>query len=157
MTHTQNRRLQRQHRQEQKKHEAEKLRDEHFDKYRPMIPQGKTWRVKSIDQPTGPVRPSQPTGTSNRTDCPEQPVRPVEPTTEQKAESVTPVLAPCETETLVAPPTRDDEELMDYEITKQRKIAKQKPTFDHFLNKYTCQKVVPRDRLLKKRSRSPLD
>jgi len=38
LTHTQKRRLQRLRRQEQKKQEAEKLRDEHFDKYRPMIP-----------------------------------------------------------------------------------------------------------------------
>ena len=38
LTHTQKRRLQCLCRQEQKKQEAEKLRDEHFDKYRPMIP-----------------------------------------------------------------------------------------------------------------------
>jgi hypothetical protein len=34
-------------------------------------------------------------------------------------------------------------------------FAKQKPTFDQLLNKYTNQKVVPRDRPLKKRPRSP--
>jgi len=42
-------------------------------------------------------------------------------------------------------------------VKVQRKIAKQKPTFDHFLNKYIYQKAVPRDRPLKKRSRSPAD
>jgi hypothetical protein len=34
-------------------------------------------------------------------------------------------------------------------------FAKQKPTFDPLLNKYTNQKAVPRDWPLKKRSRSP--
>ena len=50
LMHTQKRRLQRLHRQEQKK-EAEKLRDEHFEKYRPRFPQGKVWRVKTVDLP----------------------------------------------------------------------------------------------------------
>ena len=43
LTHTQKRRLQRLHRQEQKEKVVEKLRDEQFDKYRPRIPQGKVW------------------------------------------------------------------------------------------------------------------
>ena len=43
LTHTQKRRLQRLRRQEQKEKEAEKLRDEHFKKYKPRIPQGKMW------------------------------------------------------------------------------------------------------------------
>ena len=41
LSHSQKRRLQRLRRQEQKEREAEKLRDEHFNKYRPMVPQGK--------------------------------------------------------------------------------------------------------------------
>ena len=49
LTHTQNRRLQHLRRQEQKEKEAEKLRDEQFDKYKPRIPQGKVWQVKSAD------------------------------------------------------------------------------------------------------------
>ena len=71
LTHTQKRRLQRLRRQEQKEKETEKLRDEHFKKYRPRIPQGKVWQVKTTDQPTGPVGPLQPTGLtaqSNRSD-----------------------------------------------------------------------------------------
>ena len=55
LTHTQKRRLQRLRRQEQKEKEAEKLRDEQFEKYKPRIPQGKVWQVKAVDQPTGPV------------------------------------------------------------------------------------------------------
>ena len=55
MTHAQKRRLQRLRRQEQKEKEAEKLRDEIFDECRPRFPQGKMWRVKTVDQPTGLV------------------------------------------------------------------------------------------------------
>ena len=46
LSHSQKRRLQRLRRQEQKEQEAEKLREEHFNKYRPMVPQGKEWRAK---------------------------------------------------------------------------------------------------------------
>ena len=38
LSHSQKRRLQRLRRQEQKEQEAEKLRDEHFNKYRPIVP-----------------------------------------------------------------------------------------------------------------------
>ena len=79
LTHTQKRRLQRLRREEQKEKEAEKLRVEQFDKYRPRIPQGKVWQVKAADQPTGPIGPLQPTGVPDRSDCSEQPIRPVDP------------------------------------------------------------------------------
>jgi hypothetical protein len=97
LTHTQKRRLQRLRRQEQKKKEAEKMRDEQFDKYRPRIPQGKAWQVKAADQPTGPVGPLQPTGLTgvpDRSDRSEQPDRPANPKLEQKAEESIPTLAP---------------------------------------------------------------
>ena len=61
MSHTQKRSLQRLRHQEQKEQEAEKLRDEQFNKYRPMIPQSKEWRVKTAYQPAGPVGLPQPT------------------------------------------------------------------------------------------------
>jgi len=51
LTHTQKRRLQRLRRQEQKEKEAEKLRDEHFKKYRPRIPQGKVCRSRQLTSP----------------------------------------------------------------------------------------------------------
>ena len=82
LTHTQKRRLQRLRRQVQKEKEAEKLRDEQFDKYRPRIPQGKVWQVKIAVQPTGPVGMLQPTGLTgvpDRSDHSEQPVKPVDP------------------------------------------------------------------------------
>ena len=62
--------------------EAEKMRDEQFDKYRPRIPQNKVWQVKVVDQLTGPVGPLQPaglTGVPDRSNRSEQPVRPVDP------------------------------------------------------------------------------
>ena len=77
LTHTQKRRLQRLRRQEHKEKEAEKLRDEQFDKYRPRIPQGKVWQVMEADQPTGLVRPLQSTGLTDvldRSDRSGQPV-----------------------------------------------------------------------------------
>ena len=50
LTHTQKRKLQRLRNKEKKKQEeAEKVRDEYFNKYRPMIPQGKAWQVKISD------------------------------------------------------------------------------------------------------------
>ena len=73
LTHTQKRRLQCLRRQEQKEKETEKLRDEHFKKYRLRIPQGKVWQVKTADQPTGPVRPLQPTGQTGVLDRSDRP------------------------------------------------------------------------------------
>ena len=58
------------------------MRDEHFEKYRPRIPQGKVWKVKVADQPIGPVGPLQPTGLIGvpvQSDRSEHPVRPVDP------------------------------------------------------------------------------
>ena len=122
MTHTQKRRLQRLLRKEQKEKEAEKLRDEQFDKYRPRIPQGKVWHVKAADQPIRPVGPLQPTGLTgvpDRSDRSEQPVRPVEPEPEQKAEEVVPTLAPGASEVPAAPSIAEDEELVDYEASPE--------------------------------------
>ena len=42
-THTQKRKLQCLRNKEKREQEAEKMRDEHLNKYRPMIPQGKVW------------------------------------------------------------------------------------------------------------------
>ena len=60
-----------------------------------MIPQGKVWQVKTVDQPAeGPVGPTPAigqTGILDRSDCSELPVRPVEPSAENTDESVVPV------------------------------------------------------------------
>ena len=62
LSHLQKRRLQRLRHQEQKEQEAKKLRDEHFNKYQPMVPQGKEWRAKPAIQSAGPVEPPKATG-----------------------------------------------------------------------------------------------
>jgi hypothetical protein len=96
LTSTQKRKLQCLRFQDKKEQEAEKLRDEQFNQYRPMVPQSKVWRVKAADQQAGPVEPPQPTGltgTEDRSDRPAEPVRPVAPGAEQKAESVAPASA----------------------------------------------------------------
>ena len=99
------------------------MRDEYFDKYRPMIPQGKVWQVKAVDQPAeGLVEPTPMTGQTggtDRSDCPEPPVRPVEPSAESTAESVVPVSVSRVKEVEPAPPAREEEELVDYEASPE--------------------------------------
>ena len=107
-------------RQEQKEQEAERLRDDQFNKYMPIIPQDKVWRVKTADHPARPIKPLQATGrtgTTDWSDLPKQPVRPVEPSVQQKAKSKVSVLAPCDEETLLVSSVQDDEELVDNEAT----------------------------------------
>ena len=120
LCHSQKRRLQCLRCQEQKEQEAEKLRDEHFNKYRPMVPQGKEWRTKPTAQSTGPVEPPQVTGLTSSEDWSDrqaQPVRPVDPVIEQVAEVNT--LASHD-EVLAIPADLGDEELVDYEASLER-------------------------------------
>ena len=73
------------------------MRDEEFNRYRPMFPQSKVWKAKAADQPDRPVGPPQPTGQTgheDRSDRSDQPVRPVEPSAKATAESVPPVSVP---------------------------------------------------------------
>jgi len=117
LTRTQKRKLQRLRCEEKKGWEAEKLKAGQFNKCRPIIPQSKVWRVKSAGQPAGPVRPPLPTGLTGIADRGDRPDQSVQPIIEQKAESETPVSAPCNEETLLAPSVQDDEELVDHEDT----------------------------------------
>jgi len=74
LTRTQKRKLQRIRCQEKKGQEAKKLKVGQFNKCRPIIPQSKVWRVKSADQPAGPVGPPLSpdlTGIADRSDCPD--------------------------------------------------------------------------------------
>jgi len=71
LTRTQRRKLQCLRAQEKKDQEFKRLRDKQFNNYRPMVPQGKVWRVKAVDQPALSVEPPQATGLtarSNRSD-----------------------------------------------------------------------------------------
>ena len=119
LSHSQKRRLQRLWRQERQEQEAKKLRDEQFNKYRPMVPQGKEWRSKPAGQSAGPIEPPQmtgPTGVDGRSDRQVQPVRPVEPAVEQIVEAS--VSASREVPTV--PTKQEDEELVDYEASPER-------------------------------------
>jgi hypothetical protein len=69
LTHTQRRKLRRLRLHEKREKELEKKRDEDFNSYRPMVPQGKEWRVKAATQPgavTPPEGAVQPPGRLNR-------------------------------------------------------------------------------------------
>ena len=71
LTHTQKRKLQCLRKKEKKEQEKEKMRDENFNRYMPMFPQSKVWKVKTADQPAKSVGPLQPTGQTaltNRSD-----------------------------------------------------------------------------------------
>src|SRR6185503_5625932 len=57
LTDTQKRKLQRLRNKEKKEQEKEKMRDEDFNRYRPMFPQSKVWKVKIADHPARPVGP----------------------------------------------------------------------------------------------------
>ena len=124
LAHTQKRKLQRLRNKEKREQEAEKVRDEYFNKYRPMIPQGKVWQVKTVDQPAeGPIEltpATGQTGASERSDRPEPPVRPVEPSAESTAESAVPVLVSRVDGVEPAPPAMEEEELVDYEASPER-------------------------------------
>ena len=96
------------------------MKDEDLNRYRPMFPQSKVWKVKTADQPARPVGPPQPTGQTgriDRSDRSDQPVRPVEPTAEPAAESAPPVSVTSVDEAPAVPLTAEDKELVDYEAS----------------------------------------
>ena len=98
------------------------MRDEHLNKYRPMIPQGKVWQIKTDDQPSGPVGslpPTSQTSEPDRSDRSDQLVRPVKPGAEPVAESAAPVLVPFDDEAPAIPPVPEEEELVDYEASPE--------------------------------------
>ena len=108
--------------QRKKEQEKEKMRDEDCNRYRPMFPQSKVWKVKIAYQLARPVRPQQPTGQTgqiDRSDRSDQPVKPVEPTAEPAAESAPPVSVSSVDEAPAVPPTAEYEELVDYEASPE--------------------------------------
>ena len=100
------------------------MRDEYFNKYRPMVLQGKVWQAKVVNQPAAePVRQTQATGqtgTPDRLDHPEPPDRPIEPSAESTAKLAVPVSVSHVDEVEPAPPAKEDEELVDYEVSPER-------------------------------------
>ena len=59
LTHTQRRKLQRLRFREKKEKELEAKRDEMFNSYRPMVPQGKEWRAKTTTAQIEVVKPAE--------------------------------------------------------------------------------------------------
>jgi hypothetical protein len=118
LTHTQRQKLQQLRLREKREKELEKKRDEDFNSYRPMVPQGKEWRVKTtlqtkavkplvgVVQPPGAVRPG------------DQAVRPGFPETPPSFASLVPMV--CDDNILSVHTPEDDEELVDYSSSPER-------------------------------------
>ena len=116
------------------------MRNEHFNKYRPMVPQGKAWLVKPVDQPAvrlvEPTPMTDQTGTLDRLDHPKQPIRLVKPSAKSTAESAVPVLTSRVDEVEPAPLAKEDEELVDYEVSPEHsnlEINVVHMSSDHFI------------------------
>jgi hypothetical protein len=103
---------------EKREKELEKKRDEDFNSYRPMVPQGKEWRVKMTLQaevvkplegavePPGAVRPG------------DQAVRPGSPETPPDFASSIPMVCDDKVSSVHTP--EDDEQLVDYSSSPER-------------------------------------
>jgi hypothetical protein len=118
LTRTQRRKLQRLRFQEKREKELEKQRDEALNQYRPMVPQGKEWRVKTSSEPT-PVIPVE------ESVRPITPVRPVDvdgqandPESPHGFSSSVPMV--CDDKSASDPAPEDDEELVDYSSSPER-------------------------------------
>jgi hypothetical protein len=99
LTHTQRRKLQCLRFQEKREKEIEKQRDETFNQYKPMVPQGKEWIVKTGSQPS-PVRPVVVVGQSD------------DPETSFGFSSL--VLMVCDNKSASGPTLENDENLVHY-------------------------------------------
>jgi hypothetical protein len=83
LTHTQRRKLQRLRLREKKEKELEEQRDKIFNSYRPMVPQEKEWRPKTIPQveavkpPEEAVEPHEAVKPADKADRPGSPETPL--------------------------------------------------------------------------------
>jgi hypothetical protein len=106
LTRTQRRKLQRLRFQDKREKELEKQRDEALNQYRPMVPQGKEWRVKTSSE-LAPVRSVEesvrPVVVNGQTDDLEMPLG---------FSSSVPMV--CDDKTASDPAPEDDKELVDY-------------------------------------------
>jgi hypothetical protein len=118
LTHKQRRKLQHLIFQEKREKELEKQRDEAFNKYRSMVPQGKEWRVKTSSEPAS-VRPVEesvrlvttvrPVDVDGQTDDLETPLG---------FSSSVPMV--CDDKFASDPTPEDDDELVDYSSSPER-------------------------------------
>jgi hypothetical protein len=113
----QRRKLQRLRFQEKREKELEKQRDEAFNQYRPMVPQGKEWRVKTSFEPA-PVKPVE----SVRLVTPVRPVDVDGQTDDTKMppgfSSSVPMV--CDDKSASDHALEDDEDLVDYSSSPER-------------------------------------
>jgi hypothetical protein len=118
LTHTQRRKLQWLRLREKREKELKKKRDEDFNSYRPMVPQGKEWRVKAATQ-TGAVKPLveavQPPGAVGPGD---QAVRPGSPKMPPGFISSIPMV--CDDKGASVHIPEDDEQLVDYSSSPEK-------------------------------------
>jgi hypothetical protein len=118
LTHTQRRKLQRLRLREKREKELEKKRDEDFNSYRPMVPQGKEWKVKAATQ-TGVVKPPEGAVQPPRAVRPgDQAVRPGSPETPLGFVSLIPMVCDDKVSSVHTP--EDNEELVDYSSSPER-------------------------------------
>jgi hypothetical protein len=103
---------------EKREKKLEKKRDKDFNSYRPMVPQGKEWRVKEATQ-AGAVKPPegavQPPGVVRPSD---QAVRPGSPETPPGFASSIPMVCDDKVSSVHTP--EDDEQLVDYSSSPER-------------------------------------
>jgi hypothetical protein len=118
LTHTQRRKLQRLRLREKREKELKKKRDENFNSYRSMVPQGKEWRVKAATQ-IGAVKPPegavQPPGAVRPGD---QAVGPGSLETPPDFASLIPMVCDDKVSSVHTP--EDDEQLVDYSSSLER-------------------------------------
>jgi hypothetical protein len=112
LTHTQRRKLQQWRLHEKREKELEKKRDKDFNSNRPMVPQGKEWRVKATTQ-TGAVKP--PEGAVRPGD---QAVRLGSPETPLGFTFSIPMVCDDKVSSVHTP--EDDEQLVDYSSSPER-------------------------------------
>jgi hypothetical protein len=98
--------------------EPEKKRDEDFNSYRPMVPQGKEWRVKAAAQ-VGEVKPPEGAVQSPGAVRPgDQAVRPGSPKTPSSFAFLIPKVCVDKVSSVHTP--EDDEQLVDYSSSPER-------------------------------------
>jgi hypothetical protein len=103
---------------EKREKELEKKRDEDFNSYRPMVPQGKEWRVKIVTQ-TEAVKPLKGAVQPPKAVRPgDQVVRQGSPKTPLGFVSLIPMAFDDKGSSV--PTSEDDEELMDYSSSPNR-------------------------------------
>jgi hypothetical protein len=120
LTRTERRKLQRLRCHERKVKELEQQRDEYFDKYKPVIPQKKVWRVKTGEKVETTPQAVRPDGAGGLTGCDTDQV--VQPGHAEKLPGdVSSAPIACDDKLTSVPTAEDDEQLVDYSSSPEHK------------------------------------